>query len=135
MSLTEILRWECRDFLPSKICGTERELHYIPGFPPSPVRASFCEARTGLPFFPPVFVPVSKMVRFPLTEKKSVAYNNESRSSGCLIFRVVEKYHSGDWNLERALKEIRAYPNYDQTAFVTQKAIDQRLTFSGYQEV
>lgn len=50
-------------------------------------------------------------------------------------FRVVEKYHSGDWNLERALKEIRAYPNYNQTAFVTQKAIDQRLTFSGYQEV
>jgi hypothetical protein len=47
----------------------------------------------------------------------------------------VEKYHSGDWNLERALKEILAYPNYDQTAFVTQKAIDQRLTFSGYQEV
>ena len=51
------------------------------------------------------------------------------------VFRVVEKYHSGDWERERALKEIRAYPRYDQTAFITQKAIDQLLSFSGYKEV
>ena len=51
------------------------------------------------------------------------------------VFRVVERYHSGDWDRERALKEIRAYPNYDQTAFITQKAIDQLLTFKEYSEV
>lgn len=51
------------------------------------------------------------------------------------VYRVVEKYHSGDWDRERALKEIRAYPNYDQTAFITQKAIDQLLTFKEYSEV
>ena len=51
------------------------------------------------------------------------------------VFRVVEKYHSGDWERERALKEIRAYPNYDQTAFISQRAIDQLLTFVEYREV
>ena len=51
------------------------------------------------------------------------------------VFRVVEKYHSGDWERERALKEIRAYPNYDQTAFISQRAIEQLLTFKGYREV
>ena len=51
------------------------------------------------------------------------------------VFRVVEKYHCGDWERERALKEIRAYPNYDQTAFISQRAIDQLLTFKEYREV
>ena len=51
------------------------------------------------------------------------------------VFRVVEKYHSGDWERERALKEIRAYPNYDQTAFISQRAIEQLLTFKEYREV
>ena len=51
------------------------------------------------------------------------------------VFRVVEKYHSGDWERERALKEIRAYPQYDQTAFIAQKAIDHLLSFSGYKEM
>ena len=51
------------------------------------------------------------------------------------VYRVVEKYHSGDWDRERALKEIRVYPHYDQTAFITQKAIDQLLTFKEYREV
>lgn len=51
------------------------------------------------------------------------------------VFRVVERYHSGDWDRERALKEIRAYPNYDQMAFISQKAIDQLLIFQNYKEV
>ena len=51
------------------------------------------------------------------------------------VFRVVDMYHSGIWDKERALKEIRAYPDYDQLAFITQKAIDKLLRFSGYLEV
>lgn len=51
------------------------------------------------------------------------------------VFRVVDMYHQGIWDRERALIEIRAYPDYDQTAFVTQKAIDRLLRFDGYREV
>ncbi len=51
------------------------------------------------------------------------------------VFRVVDMYHSGIWDRERALKEIRAYPNYDQIAFITQKAIDRLLRFEGCLEV
>lgn len=51
------------------------------------------------------------------------------------VFRVVDMYHSGIWDKKRALKEIRAYPNYDQLAFITQKAIDKLLRFDGYMEV
>lgn len=51
------------------------------------------------------------------------------------VFRVVDMYHSGIWNKERALKEIRAYPNYDQLAFITQRAIDQLLCFECCLEV
>ena len=51
------------------------------------------------------------------------------------VYRVVEMYHSGIWDKERALKEIRAYPNYDQLAFITQRAIDKLLRFEGYLEV
>lgn len=51
------------------------------------------------------------------------------------VFRVVDMYHSGIWDKERALKEIKVYPSYDQTAFITQKAIDQILTFETFEEV
>lgn len=51
------------------------------------------------------------------------------------VFRVVDLYHSGIWDKERALKEIRVYPGYDQIAFITQKAIDQTLVFSKAAEV
>ena len=51
------------------------------------------------------------------------------------VFRVVDMYHSGIWDKERALKEIRAYPNFDQLAFITQRAIDKLLRFEGYLEV
>jgi hypothetical protein len=51
------------------------------------------------------------------------------------VFRVVDMYHNGIWDKERALKEIRVYPTYDQIAFITQTAIDGLLTFQSSQEV
>lgn len=51
------------------------------------------------------------------------------------VFRVVDMYHSGIWDKERTLQEIRAYPNYDQIAFVTQSAIDALLQYDGCLEV
>ena len=51
------------------------------------------------------------------------------------VFRVVDMYHSGIWDKDRAIKEIRAYPNYDQIAFITQKAIDSLLVFKTFEEV
>lgn len=51
------------------------------------------------------------------------------------VFRVVDMYHSGVWDKERAIQEIRAYPNYDQIAFITQKAIDSLLVFDSFEEV
>ena len=51
------------------------------------------------------------------------------------VFRVVDMYHSGIWDKERALQEIRAYPNYDQIAFITQSAIDALLLYDGCLEV
>ena len=51
------------------------------------------------------------------------------------VFRVVDMYHSGIWDLDRTLKEIKVYPHYDQIAFISQKAIDQLLTFVSSEEV
>lgn len=51
------------------------------------------------------------------------------------VFRVVDLYHSGVWDKERALIEIKAYPEYDQIAFITQRAIDALLTFKTVEEV
>ena len=51
------------------------------------------------------------------------------------VFRVVDMYHTGIWDKDRALKEIRVYPSYDQIAFITQKAIDRALKFTYYIEV
>lgn len=51
------------------------------------------------------------------------------------VFRVVDMYYSGIWDKERALKEIKVYPNYDQIAFITQKAIDQLLNYESFYEV
>lgn len=51
------------------------------------------------------------------------------------VFRVVDMYHTGIWDKERALKEIRVYPSYDQIAFIHQKAIDRLLQFESLEEV
>lgn len=51
------------------------------------------------------------------------------------VFRVVDMYHSGIWDLKRALEEIKVYPIYDQIAFITQRAIDILLKFKSSEEV
>ena len=51
------------------------------------------------------------------------------------VFRVVDMYHSGIWEKERALKEIKVYPTYDQIAFVTKSAIESLLVFKTFLEV
>lgn len=51
------------------------------------------------------------------------------------VFRVVDMYHSGIWDKQRALKEIKVYPTYDQIAFISQKAIRSVLQFQQYEEV
>ena len=51
------------------------------------------------------------------------------------VFRVVDMYIQGIWDKARAIKEVKAYENYDQTAFITQKAIDKLLVFDSYDEV
>lgn len=51
------------------------------------------------------------------------------------VFRVVDMYHTGIWDKERALKEIKVYPSYDQIAFIHQKAIDRLLQFESHEEV
>ena len=51
------------------------------------------------------------------------------------VFRVVDMYHTGIWDKERALKEIKVYPVYDQIAFISQKAIDGLLMFQTSEEV
>ena len=51
------------------------------------------------------------------------------------VFRVVDLYHSGVWDKDRALKEIKVYPGYDQIAFISQHAIDNLLTFVRADEV
>ena len=42
---------------------------------------------------------------------------------------MVDMYHQGIWDKERAIKEIRVYPNYDQIAFISQRSIDELLEF------
>ena len=51
------------------------------------------------------------------------------------VFRVVDLYHAGVWDKERAIKEIRVYPGYDQIAFINQIAIDSLLQFQSVKEV
>ena len=51
------------------------------------------------------------------------------------VFRVVDLYRSGVWDKDRAIKEIKVYPGYDQIAFISQKAIDHLLIFRSVKEV
>lgn len=51
------------------------------------------------------------------------------------VFRVVDMYHMGVWDKERALKEIKVYPSYDQIAFISQRAIKQLLKFESFEGV
>lgn len=51
------------------------------------------------------------------------------------VFRVVDLYHTGVWDKERAIQEIKVYPGYDQIAYITQVAIDTLLAFRSAEEV
>ncbi len=51
------------------------------------------------------------------------------------VFRVVDMYHQGIWDRERALKEIKVYKAYDQICFVSQSALDTLLQFEAAYEV
>ncbi len=51
------------------------------------------------------------------------------------VFRVVDMYHTGIWDKERALEEIKVYPSYDQIAFINQRAVDGLLQFESFEEV
>lgn len=51
------------------------------------------------------------------------------------VFRVVDMYHQGIWDSERAIKEIKIYENYDQYAFISQEAIDGLITYEDKYEV
>ena len=51
------------------------------------------------------------------------------------VFRVVDLYHTGVWDKERAIREIKVYPGYDQIAFIMQASIDSLLTFQSSKEV
>ena len=51
------------------------------------------------------------------------------------VFRVVDMYHTGIWDKERALKEIKVYPNCEQISFITQKALAQLLNYDSFYEV
>lgn len=51
------------------------------------------------------------------------------------VFRVVDMFHSGVWDIDRAIKEIKAYPTFDQLCFVTQNAIEKVLVFQSSEKV
>lgn len=51
------------------------------------------------------------------------------------VFRVVDMYHAGIWDKERALKEIKVYPSYDQIAFITKRAVDELLVWDSFEEI
>lgn len=44
-------------------------------------------------------------------------------------------FHSGVWDIDRAIKEIKAYPTFDQLCFVTQNAIEKVLVFQSSEKV
>ena len=44
-------------------------------------------------------------------------------------------YRRGIWDKERALEEMKVYETYDQIAFITQKAIDDCLSYKESFEV
>lgn len=48
---------------------------------------------------------------------------------------IVNIYQMGIWDKERALKEIKVYPSYDQIAFISQRAIKQLLKFESFEGV
>ena len=50
------------------------------------------------------------------------------------VFKSVDMYHRGVWDKERTLKELRYFKKNNQIAFITQKAIDNLLSFESSYE-
>lgn len=51
------------------------------------------------------------------------------------VFRVVDMYRRGFWDKTRTINEMRAYPTYDQIAFISQDALNSMLSFCYSYEV
>lgn len=51
------------------------------------------------------------------------------------VYRVVDMYRREIWDKDRALSEMKVYETYDQIAFITQKAINDCLSYSESFEV
>ncbi len=51
------------------------------------------------------------------------------------VFRVVDMFKRGIWDVNRAIEEIRIYETFEQIAFISQEAIDALLSFKGSYEV
>lgn len=51
------------------------------------------------------------------------------------VFKCVNMYMDGIWDIERTLTELRYFKKNDQIAFLTQKVIDDVVKFEGSYEV
>lgn len=51
------------------------------------------------------------------------------------VFKTIDMYFKGFWDIERTIKELKYYKNNDQITFITEKAIKQLLIFKECYEV
>ena len=73
---------------------------------------------------------------FLVEEKDYLNYDLlQWKVANAYVFRVVDIYHSVFWDKKRALEEIKVYPDYDQIAFISQKAINHLLRYESFYEV
>lgn len=45
------------------------------------------------------------------------------------VFKAVDMYFKGLWDKDKTISELKYYKKNDQTAFISQKALDDLLTF------
>ena len=71
-----------------------------------------------------------------IVEKPDTLHSYRTLDFGKGFYVTTNKAQSEVWAKRKAvIKEIRTYPNYNQIAFITQKAIDQLLIFESFEEV
>lgn len=76
------------------------------------------------------------MVSIEIVEKPDTLHSLRPLDFGKGFYVTTNKAQAEVWAKRKAvIKEIKTYPNYDQTSFITQKAIDQLLAFESYVEV
>lgn len=51
------------------------------------------------------------------------------------VFKSIDMYRNGLWNKEKTIKEIRYYKKSNQIAFISQKAIEESISFIDSYEV